>query len=254
MKRNDPSRAWRTLLEAQSLVPMQSRANAAVRRVFPEADPLVQAVLDSFCVWEAGPRQAEMLLERLAELAVDSNDLRACLEREIAAALAPIDPRATERAHHLRRSLSDLAVRSPVPTSATLEHMPAQDAATLVQGIDGMVPFVATRVLLMVLDTPAVPLDQRLRAALDSIRALPASISLEEAGAWLARPEQLPGIRPSDAYELLERWADEPVPTSALSASKKPRGGKVAGAAAGSKPSTTAPPRAKKAHTKREDA
>ncbi len=250
MKRHDPSRAWRTLLEAQSLVPMQSRANAAVRRVFPEADPLVQAILDSFCVWEAGPRQAEMMLERLAELAVDSNDLRACLEREIAAALAPIDPRATERAHHLRRSLSDLAVRSPVPTSATLEHMPPQDAATLVQTIDGMVPFVASRVLLMVLDAPAIPLDQRLRAALDSIQALPAAASLEEASAWLARPEQLPGIRPSDAYELLERWTDEP--TSAPGASKKPRASKAGAAAAGSKASTSV--RAKKARGKREDA
>ncbi|MBL9120820.1 MAG: hypothetical protein JNL80_12995 [Phycisphaerae bacterium] len=125
------------------------------------ADPIATLVY-GFLLWESNSAAATQALARFREECVDFNELRVCLPEEIVGMLGSRYPFAEERANRLRRSLNDLYRREH---KVSLEHaaaMAKREQRTYIENLDGMVPFVAARVLLIHFGQPGVPVDEQL--------------------------------------------------------------------------------------------
>lgn len=181
------------------------------------ADPLLWQLVASFLTWEAGPSKAAAAAKRLHAAVVDYNEMRVCLPGELAGILGDRYPRALERATRLRMVLNELYRREHTVTLAPAAAMGKREARQYLEGIEGMHPFVAARVLLLSMGGHAFPLDERLHAALAEEEAVPAGLSVADASGWLERHFRAGEAGP--AYLLLEAWMDE---RAAKAAPKKP--------------------------------
>ncbi|MFO0830075.1 MAG: hypothetical protein U0572_18180 [Phycisphaerales bacterium] len=137
----------------------------------PSADP-VATLVHSFLLWEASTQHAGAAMERIAKECVDFNELRVCLPEEIVAILGPRYPYVEERANRLRRSLNDLYRREHKVSFEHVSAMGKREQRTYVENLDGMIPFVASRVLLFHFGHAGVPADDQLVDLLRNAKAL----------------------------------------------------------------------------------
>jgi len=137
----------------------------------PSTDP-IGTLVHSFLLWEASTHHASGGTERIAKECVDFNELRVCLPDEIVSILGPRYPFAEERATRLRRSLNDIYRREH---KISLEHIASagkRDQRNYIENLDGMIPFVASRVLLFHFGQAGVPADDQLVDLLRDAKAL----------------------------------------------------------------------------------
>ncbi len=125
------------------------------------SDP-IGTLVQSFLLWEASTGHASTALERISKDCVDFNELRVCLPEEIQVFLGMRYPALEERVDRLRRTLNDLYRREHKLSLAHVASAGKREQRTYIENLDGMLPFVASRVLLLHFEQPGVPVDDQL--------------------------------------------------------------------------------------------
>lgn len=152
--------ALATLLPATKLAPILKRHTPAEMPA-PPLDPIATLV-SSFLLWESSTTAADQALVRLKAECVDFNELRVCLPEEIVSMLGSRYPFADERANRLRRALNDIYRREHKVSLDHIAAMGKREQRTYIENLDGMVPYVAARMLLLHFGTAGVPVDDQL--------------------------------------------------------------------------------------------
>lgn len=161
----------------------------------------VRQVVWSLLLWESSASKAERALEAILEEIADINELRVCLPGEMVGMIGSRYPRAEERSRRMRACLQSIYEREHKMVLGVLETVTKRDARAMLDGIEGMVPFVASRVMLLELGGHAFPMDGRLCVL--SRGLLGVSDKPEELSSRLERVLRAGEIAP--AYRCLER-------------------------------------------------
>jgi hypothetical protein len=208
----------------------------------PDPETLVRELVHSFLVWEAGATRAATAMRRLEQAVVDFNELRVFLPGELVAVIGDRYPRASERAERLRSALNDLYRREHGVNLSCLLVLPKRDARAFLASLEGLPPFVAARVVLLILGAHAMPVDDRLCALLAAEDAIDPGATADEAAGWLER--QLRAGEAVHVYTLLEAWAAGlPLPKTAKKPAKSTEAPAAPTSSAG--PAAAEPERAK---------
>lgn len=172
----------------------------------PERGPLEELVY-AFLLWESNTTRADAAWAALTRDAVDFNELRVTLPHEASALIGEDYPRSLDRCQRLRAALNDVYRREHAVSLDRLKAWKKREVREYVDTIEGIVPFVAGRVLLLAFDTHAIPADEQLRALLIEEEAADPSADVADLSNWLARH-----IRADDAKEAhraFQAWVDE---------------------------------------------
>ncbi len=128
--------------------------------------PLARLV-ESFMWWEAGVRHAPAAVDKLCAELVDYNELRICLPDEVLAIIGTKYPKGQERCERLHAALNAVYNREHALNLETLLSMPKREARVYLEGLDGITPFIASRVMLLTLGAHAFPVDSRIAGVLE---------------------------------------------------------------------------------------
>lgn len=131
------------------------------------ADAVLARLVESFFWWEAGSKHAAAALEKLCAELVDYNELRICLPDETQTMIGVRFPRGQERCERLHATLNAIYNREHGLTLETLLSMPKREARMYLDGLEGITPFIASRVMLLTLGAHAFPVDSRVSGVLD---------------------------------------------------------------------------------------
>ncbi|MCA9285562.1 MAG: hypothetical protein KDA22_10120 [Phycisphaerales bacterium] len=125
-------------------------------------DPLA-VLVHAFLLWENLPTPSLDVYQKLVSATVDLNDLRISLPQELVSFMGVRFPRAAERAQRLRATLNDIYRREHAVSLAGLSASAKRDARSYIESLEGIVPFVASRTLLLCYSVHGVPVDDLLR-------------------------------------------------------------------------------------------
>ena len=169
--------------------------------------PLARLV-ESFMWWEAGARHAPAAVEKLCAELVDYNELRICLPDEVLAIIGTKYPKGQERCERLNAALNAVYNREHALNLETMLSMPKREARVYLDGLDGITPFIASRVMLLTLGAHAFPVDSRVAGVLGE-----ASIAetVEQPAQIAAKMERL--LRAGECREIylgVERLIETP--------------------------------------------
>ena len=176
---------------------------------FAEArDPVAVLVL-SFLMWEATTDQALKAYAKLRERIVDFNDLRMNMAHETIDAIGPGYPLALERSRRMRAALRHVYNRQHEVSLEAVEEMGRREARKYIESLDGIVPYVSARLLLLSFGAHAVPADDRLCNALAEAGVVEDDADGDAAtlSAWLTR--QIKSADGVEAHFKLQAYADE---------------------------------------------
>ncbi len=204
MSSTDPAKKLQALLK--KLSSSKNTPEPAVAPDHPSDDPVLRELVHSFLVWEASLSKAAIAMKKLDQTFVDCNELRVSLREEIIGVIGARYPMARERSARLRAVLNDLYEQKHETTLTFLTSMPKREARNFLAGLDGMPPFVASRVALVALGIHAVPVDERVRKALLCEGALNDDLDVSGASGWLERQ-----IRAEEApvcWASIEHWCE----------------------------------------------
>lgn len=216
----DPSKKLNALMKKLRGTHGETPADHASEGRPDTADPLLWQLVFSYLCWECNPSKAAHANKRLHSAVVDYNEMRVCLNDELAAILGDRYPRAHERASRLRSTLNELYRREHAVTLGPAASLGKREARLYLESLEGMPPFVAARLVLLSMNGHAFPLDDRLHAALKEEEAVPADLSLADASGWLERHFRAGEAAP--AYLLLECWMNDRA-AAKPPAAKKPK-------------------------------
>jgi hypothetical protein len=115
-------------------------------------------------------------------------------------------PRGLERCQRLRAVLRDIYSREHDVCLDGLSGEGKREVRRYLDSLDGMVPYVASRLALLCFETHAMPVDDQLRLKLVEIGAADPDIYIAELTSWLEHH-----IKPSDGaatHHTLQIWVD----------------------------------------------
>jgi endonuclease III len=179
---------------------------AALPPVLPGSGDPVSVLIQSFLLWEASAERAAAAYRRLIESVVDFNDLRVTMPSEIVELIGERYPNAAERAQRLRAALRDVYLREHEMSLLRLQKLGKREVKKYVETLDGIVPYVAARLLLLCFETHSLPVDEQLRRRLVETQVADAGIGIDDLAAWLTRQ-----VKPEDGVRIhhaLQAWVD----------------------------------------------
>ncbi len=200
------------------------------------ADPIVHEMVYAFLLWEAGPRLAGAALEAVQNEYVDYNETRIGMSDEVEELLPKRYPLAPERCQRLRASLNAVFKREHALSLASLDEMAKRDSRAVLDSLEGMTPFVASRVTLLGLGAHTFPIDNRLVGILADSGVCDAEEPADSVASRLERHFRAGQAAP--AYLLLE-----------CAGAKSPKQSKGSGRNASSPASRTKGARASRSRT-----
>jgi hypothetical protein len=169
------------------------------------SSPLDELVF-SMMLWESDSVAAKASRQRLSASLVDLNELRVCAIDDLANIIGATYPLARERAMRLRCVLADIVTHFHSPTLDPVLAMPKRDAKHFLEALDGMPPFVAQRISLLVMRTHALPVDERLLTMLVEAKVIQQGTDCQHASSWLEH--NVPSDDAVDVVALLQAWSD----------------------------------------------
>jgi endonuclease III len=191
---------------ARNLKAILKRAVKSTDLPGPADDDPVAVLVMSFLLWESTTEKAARAYRRLVEETVDFNDLRVSMPQETADLIGERYPLVMDRAQRLRAVLRDIYLREHGVSLDGLRKTTKRDVKQYIETLDGIVPYVASRVLLLSFDTHAVPVDEQLRERLVQESVVEETMTLPDLTAWLGRQ-----IRAGDgvaAHQALQAWVE----------------------------------------------
>ncbi|MCH8822850.1 MAG: hypothetical protein IH984_05005 [Planctomycetes bacterium] len=169
-------------------------------------DPL-DTLIESFLMWDSTRVKAKAAYELLMQSVVDYNDLRVSVPGEIAAYMGENYPQAEERAQSIKLVLRDIYLREHEVTLKSLTDKGKREIKKYLRSLDGMVGYVADRVMLLCYSIHCIPADDFLRRALADINACDGSQELPELASWLTR--HIKASQAVTTHFALQKWVDE---------------------------------------------
>lgn len=149
-------------------------------------DP-VETLLQSFLLWEAATSHAVTALDRIRKSFVDLNELRVEVPTAVVVLLGSRYPMAEERADRIKRSLHAIFQARHKLDLEHLKDLDRRKQLAFLEGLDGMVPFVASRILLVHFGHASVPLDEQTANLLRESKIAAREASTAEIAAALAK-------------------------------------------------------------------
>ncbi len=128
----------------------------------PEDRTPIEELVYAFLLWESTQSRADNAMKRINATFVDLNDLRVSRDREVAAALGKTYPLLEERVMRLQASLEEVYIREYEVNLDAAAKLSKRDARKYIETLEGMVPFVAARLMLFKFEAHAIPVEQRL--------------------------------------------------------------------------------------------
>jgi len=168
-------------------------------------DPLISELVFSMLVWESSIEHALRAVNSIRDELIDLNELRVCTPDELVTILPSRYPRSLERCQRLIRVLNSVFDQENRLSLAHLQEMNKREVIDYFAGIDGLPPFVSSRVILLGLGWHAFPIDDWLVKQLARYGITDPSLDLV---AQTRRMERL--VRANDAlhyYTMIEHWA-----------------------------------------------
>lgn len=203
---------------AKRLAALLKKLDTNQQSQLPDNDDPIAVLVQSFLMWEASTAKAIGAYENICSSVVDFNDLRVCMAHETVDIIGPRYPRALDRCQRLRAVLRDIYSREHAVNLDSLASMGKRDVRKYLESLEGMVPYVSARVLLLSFQAHAVPVDDQLRTQLIEAGAADTSVENEELATWLER--QIKASDGESTHHALQAWIDE-VGASPASSSKK---------------------------------
>jgi endonuclease III len=173
----------------------------------PPRDDAIAMLVYAFLLWESTTEKADTAYRKIMENVVDPNDLRVTMPHEFEGWIGVRYPRALDRAQRVRACLREIYLREHTVSLERVASLGKRDVRKYVETLDGIVPFVAARLLLMCFDVHAMPVDAQLRTLLVDEGAADVTAEVPEVAAFLARHVKAtagPGV-----HVALQQWADE---------------------------------------------
>ena len=168
-------------------------------------DPLISELVFSMLVWESSIGHAVNAAHAIRDGLVDLNELRVCAPEELVSILPSRYPRSLERCRRLVSILNAIFENENELSLSRFQEMNKKDVVEYFRVIDGLLPFVSARVILLGLGWHAFPLDDWLTKQLARIDVTDGSLEINQ---QIQRMERL--VKASDSlryYTLLEHWA-----------------------------------------------
>lgn len=172
----------------------------------PSHDEPIATLVMSFLLWESTMDKALAAYERLRDEVVDFNDLRVCMPHETADILGPRYPRVQERCQRLRAVLRSIYLREHAVSLDKHKAAGKREVKKYVDSLEGIVPYVASRVLLLSFDSHAIPVDEQLRLCLAKIEVCEPQIELVDLATWLG--SQIKAEDAAAAHYALQAWVE----------------------------------------------
>jgi hypothetical protein len=172
----------------------------------PHPDDPIAVLVMSFLMWESSTEKAIAAYARIFEHVVDFNDLRVCLPHETLEFIGPRYPRALDRCQRMRAVLKNIYIREHAVTLKSLNESGKRDVKKYIESLEGIVPYVSARSMLLSFDTHAVPVDDQLRTQLIDAEVSDAAVEIPELSSWLASQVKS-GDGPAVHYAL-QSWID----------------------------------------------
>lgn len=189
----------------------------------PGVNDPVGVLVISTLMWESTTEKAITAYNRLMEQVVDFNDLRVCMPEEIVSVIGARYPKAQERSERLRAMLRNIYLREHAVSMDRLADGGKREAKKYVESLEGIVPYVASRVLLVSFDSHNIPVDEQLRAAMIEADICDESIDVNELANWLS--SQIKAGEGVNVHYALQQWvdqrADAPAATERKTSSRK---------------------------------
>jgi hypothetical protein len=189
----------------------------APARQLPDAGDPVAVLVMSFLLWDSTTDKALAAYERIRAGCVDFNELRVCLPHESIELLGQRYPKVIERAQRLRATMNDIFNREHAMHLNRLKELGKREVKTYLDSLEGMVPYVSARMLLLCFNSHAIPVDDQLREALIAAEAADEKSTVADLVTWLAR--HVKAEEGEAAHFALQAWVE--------------RGGRVPGGARG---------------------
>ena len=192
---------------AKKLTRLLRKLPAVAPPELPDADDPVAVLVLSFLMAESSTSRAIVAYSKLRDRVVDFNDLRVSMAHELAGYLGTRYPMALERSERVRSTLRNIYMREH---KVNLDHLRAsskRDVRKYLESLEGVMPYVAARVMLLAFDAHAIPVDEQLRSQLVAAGAANETAKASEISAWISRQ-----IKASDRLSThfkLQAWVDE---------------------------------------------
>lgn len=169
-------------------------------------DDPVAVLIFSFLLWECNTAKACTAYQHIQTNIVDFNDLRVCMPHETIDMLGVRYPRVEERCDRLRATLRDIYNREHAVTLARLNDAGKREVRKYIESLDGIVPYVAARAMLLSFDTHAIPVDEQLHQRLVREEIIDADVDIAETASWLER--QIKASDGVNAHYILQTWVE----------------------------------------------
>jgi hypothetical protein len=173
----------------------------------PDTDDHIGVLIYSFLLWQSTSAKASASWVKLQASLVDFNELRVCMPAELAEMAGDTSELAIDRHARLRASLRDIYNREHGVHLASLGELKKAEIRHYMETLDGIVPFVSTRVLNLCFDIRGVPVDEQLKQLLIESDAVDVEADVTEISTWLSR-----AVQPNDSestHRLFQGWVDK---------------------------------------------
>jgi hypothetical protein len=203
---------------ARKLTSLIKKLPASAPPMPEHGDDGLHVLVHSFLLWESTADKAQIAYAKLNDAIVDFNDLRVTLPHELVEVIGQRYPRGLDRAQRLRAALRDVYLREHTMQLERLADLGKREIRKYVESLDGIVPFVAARVMLLSFGVHAVPVDEQLRDQLAAAGAAADDVNVADLSAWLAR--QVKSADGPAVHGALQAWSDKQGAASRRSAKK----------------------------------
>ena len=173
----------------------------------PGPEGPLEVLVESFLMWECTTERAATAYERIFGHVVDFNDLRVTMPHELVEVIGERFPLALERSQRLRAALRDIYMREHSMSLDRLRTLGKREVKKYMESLDGVVPYVSSRLLLLCFETHAVPVDDQLRSRLVEADVVTDEVETSELASWLAR--QIKATKGAQTHRDLQAWVDK---------------------------------------------
>lgn len=171
----------------------------------PHRDPVSQLVI-SFLQWETTRRQADRAFEKVMATMVDINELRVSFGPEVINIIGSDYPLAAPRVMRMREALNEIYLRERDVIMRSLVGKAKKEQRAYVESLPGVMPYVASQVVLLSFGGHAMPTDNKLVALLAQEKVVDPTMAPAEVEPFLLRH-----VKADDGLNVhlrLQAWSD----------------------------------------------